>query len=128
MNDTPSVAVVCAPNDWSDISQVTIDSIISQTLKPKQLIVAYESSQMENTTAMQNRLQEAIPSLQLEQVEYKPDTTYAAIKNDSLNCINDCEYIHFINSDIYLPEDFYRQAIHGLNSRSNNVAAVKTEE
>ena len=127
MNNMSSIAVISTPDSWGGISQATIDSIISQTLKPKQLIIAYEPTQVEHTTTLQSRWQEEMPSVQLKHVEYKPDTTYAAIKNDSLNCINDCEYIHFINSDIHLPRDFYQKAIQGLNNHSDCVAAVAAQ-
>ena len=124
MNNTLPVAVICTPNNHANIPCNAIDSIVAQTIKPERLIIVYDGSQSEAITALQHRIEKAMPNSQLICVEHDSDTTFIAARNNGLNHISDCRYIHFVNSDIQLPKDFYEKAGQGLMGRSDCIAAV----
>ena len=124
MNDTLSVAVICTPNNRLNLPFAALDSIIKQTLKPQRLIVVHDKSETEAIAVLQSRIEKVVPDSQLICIEHDPDTTFIAARNVGLNHVEDCQYIHFVNSDIKLPEDFYEKATHGLASRQGCGAAV----
>ena len=124
MNDTLPVAVICTPNNRANIPRNAIDSIIAQTIKPERLIVVYDRSETEAIATLENNIKKIVPASQLIFVEHDADTTFIAARNIGLNHVGDCRYIHFVNSDIELPKDFYEQASQGLASRQDCVAAI----
>ena len=124
MNDTSSIAVICTCGGDANISYDVIDSVIKQTLRPRQLIIVYDRTRSATAEAMQNRIKEAVPSLRLKCIEYDTDTTFDAARNIGLDYINGCEYIHFVNSDMQIPEDFYAKASRGLAGCLDCAAAV----
>ena len=124
MNDTLPVAVICTPNNRANIPRDTIDSIVVQTIKPERLIVVYDRSETEAIATLENNIKKIVPASQLIFVEHDPDTTFIAARNIGLNHVGDCQYIHFVDSDIELPKDFYDQATQSLASRPDCVAAM----
>ena len=124
MNDMPKIAAIITPDSRGNISRDTIDSIIAQTLKPRRLIVVYDRSQAETIVALQDRIKVAMPTSQLQYIEHNPDATFVAARNDGLNHVCDCRYIHFVNSDIRLPEDFYEKATRDLMKRTDCAVAM----
>ena len=124
MNNTLSVAVICTPDNQANISCNAIDSIVAQTLKPERMIIVYDRAQSEAIAALQRRIEKTMPNSQLICVEHDPDTTFMAARNNGLNRVGDCRYIHFVNSDIQLPKDFYEKVAQGLMRRSDCVAAM----
>ena len=124
MNNTLPVAVICTPDNQANIPCGAIDSIIAQTIKPEQLIIVYDRSQTEVITALQGRIEKAMPNLQPICVEHDPNTTFIAARNSGLNCVGDSLYIHFVNSDIQLPKDFYEKAAQSLMERLDCVGVV----
>ncbi len=124
MNDTPSVAVICTPNNRTHVPFGAIDSIIKQTVKPERMIVVHGKSETQAVAALRNRIEKVMPTSQLICIEHDPDTTFIAARNVGLNHVDDCRYIHFVNSDIQLPEDFYQKATDGLASRRGCALAI----
>ena len=126
MNDTLSVAVICTPNNRANIPRNAIDSIIVQTVRPKRLIVVYDSFEAAAVATLESHIKKVIPTSQLTCIEHEhdPNTTFIAARNVGLNHIGDCRYIHFVNSDVELPEDFYEKATQGLANRQDCVATI----
>ena len=124
MNDTLSVAVICTPNNQATTPRNAIDSIVAQTIKPERLIVVYDSSETEAIAFLESHIEKVMPYSQLICVEHDSDTTFIAARNIGLNHIGDCRYIHFVNSDVELPKDFYEKATQGLASRQDCVATI----
>ena len=124
MNDTLPIAVICTPNNRANVPFVAIDYIIKQTAKPERLIVVHGKSETQAIAALKNRIEQVMPTSRLICIEHDPDTTFIAARNVGLNHLDDCRYIHFVNSDIELPEDFYQKATHGLASRRDCVVAI----
>ena len=124
MSDTLSIAVICTPKNRANIPYGAIDSIIKQTVKPERLIVVHDRSEIEAITALKSRVEKVMPTSQLICIEHEPNTTFIATRNVGLNHVGDCRYIHFVNLDIELPEDFYEKAAHGLASHPDCAAAI----
>ncbi len=124
MNDKLSVAVICTPDNKASIPYGAIDSIIAQTVKPERLIVVHDKSETDAIATLQSRIEKMVPALQLICIEHEPDTTFIAARNVGLNRVGDCRCIHFVNSNIELPEDFYEKATQRLTTRQDCVAAI----
>lgn len=127
MNNTSSIAVICTPDHNKNIPHNAVDSIIAQTIKPEQLIIVYDRSSADTITALRLRIEKAMLDSQLICVEHDPDTTLIAARNNGLDCMSDCRYVHFINTDIKFPEDFYAKAVQGTMARSDCVATMPTK-
>ena len=105
MNDKLSVAVICTPNNQASIPYDAIDSIPAQTVKPERLIVVHDKSETDAIAALKNRIEKVMPDSQLVCIEHDSDTTFIAARNVGLNHAGDCQYIHFVNSNIQLPKE-----------------------
>ena len=127
MNDKSSVAVIYTPNHQASIAYNAIDSIIVQTVKPERLIVVHDKSETDAISALQNRIDKVMPNPQMICIEHDPDTTFIAARNVGLNHVGDCQYIHFVNSSIQLPKDFYQKAIQTLASQQDCGVAIPAE-
>ena len=123
MNNTPLIAVICTLDSHADVRPDIIDDILAQTLKPHQLIIAYDASWARTIVVLQNHIKESLPTLQLQCIA-SGGTTIAHFRNIGLNHLSDCYYIHFVDAGIRIAKDFYEKASRGLRQHSDCVAAV----
>ena len=124
MNDKSSVAVICTPNNQASIAYDAIDSITAQSVKPERLIVVHDKSETDAVASLQKRIEKVMPDSQLVCIEHDSDTTFIAARNIGLNHVGDCQYIHFVNSNIQLPKDFYEKATRRLATQQDCMAAM----
>ncbi len=124
MNDKLSVAVICTPDNQASIPYDAIDSILAQTVKPQRLILVHDKSETDAIAALKNQIEKVMPDSQLVCIEHDSDTTFIAARNVGLNQVGDCQYIHFVNSNIQLPKDFYEKAIQELATQQDCAAAI----
>ncbi|MBC6414048.1 MAG: glycosyltransferase family 2 protein [Chromatiales bacterium] len=123
MNNTPSVATVCALDNQKNIPHDTIDCICAQTLEPHSLIIIYDEALEVAIKPLQTSIKKVAPTLQVKYIK-RNSNDIASTRNIGLDYISDYQYVHFADANTRLPRDFYQKATLSLAKSSDYVAAV----
>lgn len=116
----PSLAVAIPTKNRPDDLDITVESVLSQTVLPKQLIVVDQSADSESRSRLTRRC-EALPSDVRKSINlvyvHDPSLTGASeARNRALKSVN-AEIVLFLDDDVLLERDFNERILEAYRDR-----------